>query len=148
MTYAFVEKGSIVEYPINEGDIMLKFPNTSFAIPFVPPTGYEFVSETPLPTCSETQFIVEGEPVFKNGKWTKTWIVENHSEERIIEITSNKAQAIRLQRDRLLLACDWTQLPDSSVDSNQWTAYRQALRDITEQSGFPFDVNWPEAPGS
>lgn len=56
------------------------------------------------------------------------------------------AADIRTQRNALLLASDWTQIPDyPGADKQTWATYRQALRDITKQSGFPFTVNWPTA---
>jgi hypothetical protein len=53
---------------------------------------------------------------------------------------------IRSQRDALLKDTDWTQVPDSPADAAAWATYRQALRDITGQEGFPSDVTWPEKP--
>ena len=53
---------------------------------------------------------------------------------------------IRAERNHLLSLCDWTQNADSPLDSDQksaWAAYRQALRDVPEQQGFPYDVIWP-----
>ncbi|NBW23522.1 MAG: phage tail protein, partial [Caulobacteraceae bacterium] len=45
-------------------------------------------------------------------------------------------------------ATDWTQLPDAPVaDHEAWAAYRQALRDVPEQPGFPAQIEWPTAPG-
>jgi len=61
------------------------------------------------------------------------------------------AAAARVQRDRLLAACDWTQVPDSPLDAAakaEWASYRQALRDVPEQPGFPSTVTWPEPPAS
>ena len=53
---------------------------------------------------------------------------------------------IRAERDRLLLACDWTQLPDVPLATKAvWASYRQALRDITLQSD-PFNITWPTSP--
>jgi hypothetical protein len=49
-------------------------------------------------------------------------------------------------RDKLLAACDWTQVADASVDQAAWSTYRQALRDIPDQAGFPDNVTWPEKP--
>ena len=55
----------------------------------------------------------------------------------------------REQRNRLLADCDWTQLADYlKLDKADWTAYRQALRDITKQTGFPATIEWPSAPGA
>lgn len=53
---------------------------------------------------------------------------------------------VRAERDRLLAASDWTQVADAPVDQVAWAAYRQALRDIPQQDGFPRDVAWPEKP--
>lgn len=53
---------------------------------------------------------------------------------------------IRTQRDALLSASDWTQVADAPVDQAAWAAYRQALRDVPAQAGFPTDVVWPEQP--
>lgn len=64
---------------------------------------------------------------------------------------AEQAAAIRAQRDALLTACDWTQLPDSPLPAatkTAWAAYRQNLRDITGQAGFPAAVTWPVAPGA
>lgn len=56
---------------------------------------------------------------------------------------------VRAQRDKLLAETDWTQVADAPIDDETKKAfrvYRQALRDITEQEGFPADVAWPEMP--
>jgi hypothetical protein len=52
----------------------------------------------------------------------------------------------RNQRDRLLSETDWMALSDSPAITTDWATYRQALRDITGQSGFPYDVAWPAKP--
>lgn len=64
------------------------------------------------------------------------------------EITlEDKAKLARLDRDELLKACDWTQLPDIPEATHLlWQPYRQALRDITLQPGFPETIDWPVAP--
>ena len=62
---------------------------------------------------------------------------------------SIKAIQVRMCRDNLLDDCDWTVLPDSPLSDEEkdlWTEYRQALRDIPQQEGFPFDVEFPERP--
>ena len=53
---------------------------------------------------------------------------------------------VRRKRDKLLVACDWTQVADAPVDQASWAAYRQALRDVPAQSGFPDNVTWPDKP--
>lgn len=56
------------------------------------------------------------------------------------------ASAARKERDRLLLACDWAVLPDAQTERAAWENYRQALRDVPEQAGFPYTIEWPEKP--
>ena len=57
------------------------------------------------------------------------------------------AAAARGKRDMLLAECDWTQMPDVTISNKQaWADYRQQLRDITSQPGFPRDIVWPEKP--
>jgi hypothetical protein len=61
--------------------------------------------------------------------------------------TAALARDARAERARRLLACDWTQLPDVPAWTAQaWATYRQALRDITVQPGFPVSITWPEEP--
>ena len=49
-------------------------------------------------------------------------------------------------RNCLLVQSDWTQVADAPVDQAAWATYRQALRDIPEQAGFPNTINWPTEP--
>ena len=61
------------------------------------------------------------------------------------------AQSARIRQDRAqrLSDCDWTQMPDSPLTVAQktaWANYRQALRDVTKQAGFPAAIDWPVAP--
>ena len=44
------------------------------------------------------------------------------------------------------LCCTPTVTLDAPVDKEAWATYRQALRDITTQSGFPWEITWPDAP--
>jgi hypothetical protein len=60
------------------------------------------------------------------------------------DITTVKAVAIRAERDALLAASDSMALADRITDA--WRTYRQSLRDLPAQSGFPTNVNWPVEP--
>lgn len=62
------------------------------------------------------------------------------------EKDQQKASEVRAQRDQLLAETDWTQVLDAPVDRTVWVSYRQALRDIPDQPGFPFNVVWPQKP--
>lgn len=56
-------------------------------------------------------------------------------------------QSVRDERNRLLKESDWTQLPDiPEALKTVWAQYRQNLRDVPQQPGFPQNVVWPEKP--
>jgi len=59
---------------------------------------------------------------------------------------AEQAKSVRATRDAKLAECDWTQVADAPVDKAVWATYRQALRDVTAQTGFPWTVEWPDAP--
>ncbi len=67
-------------------------------------------------------------------------------QDEIDSLTANQAQSVRSERTNKLSKTDWTQLNDAPVDKAAWATYRQALRDVTAQSGFPWTVTWPDAP--
>ena len=54
-----------------------------------------------------------------------------------------KAEEVREDRNALLVASDWTQIADAPVDQGAWAVYRQELREITSQEGFPDNIIWP-----
>lgn len=62
---------------------------------------------------------------------------------------AERAVEVREKRKALLSECDWTQTVDAPLSDAQkaaWAAYRQALRDIPEQPGFPYSVEFPKPP--
>ena len=96
-----------------------------------------------------TQKLVSCEPVLEGGWVYKVAIADLTAE----EIQSSKDSAmsqIRGQRNRLLLACDWTQIADSTADKAAWATYRTALRNLPATitgdprtfSDWPRDPNW------
>ena len=64
----------------------------------------------------------------------------------IAETDSGQAKSIRNIRNAKLSQCDWTQLADSAADKAAWATYRQELRDVPAQTGFPWEVTWPTQP--
>jgi len=56
------------------------------------------------------------------------------------------AEEVRAKLDSLLAESDWTQVADAPVDKAAWATYRQSLRDIPQQAGFPTNVVWPVEP--
>ena len=72
---------------------------------------------------------------------------EAYQGEVTVEDVPETADEIRARRDQLLAATDWAVLPDSPLDEPSQTAmkaYRQALRDVPQQEGFPGTITWPE----
>lgn len=68
---------------------------------------------------------------------TKSWVAD-------INIATGDALA---KRQKLLVRSDWTQMPDVQLQNKtEWATYRQELRDITDQPGYPFNVIWPTQP--
>jgi hypothetical protein len=59
---------------------------------------------------------------------------------------AEQAANVRNSRTEMLKDCDWTQIADSTADKTAWATYRQALRDITTASGFPWTITWPTQP--
>jgi len=74
--------------------------------------------------------------------WSQLKTAEQLEAERL----EAKANQVRAERDRLLTTTDWTQVADAPVVSLEWQPYRQALRDVPQQSGFPDSVEWPTPP--
>lgn len=131
------------------GDYRTIFPNTSF-----PPSGPSdaFLAENNakkvnawLPYDQNTQKLVASSP-YLQGDWVYTVRVESMTPDDIAARNASQAVMVRADRNARLAACDWTQLPDSPVDAAPWRTYRRELRDITKQSGFPWNVVWPVEP--
>jgi len=59
---------------------------------------------------------------------------------------AEQAKSVRTSRGEKLKDCDWTQVADAPVDKEVWATYRQALRDVTAQEGFPWTIIWPTQP--
>jgi len=57
-----------------------------------------------------------------------------------------QAKEIRSQRNTKLSESDWTQVADAPVNKAAWATYRQALRDVSAQANFPWEVTWPTQP--
>ena len=80
------------------------------------------------------------------GKWYTKWSVMDMDQEAKDALDTTQAEAMRKQRNEKLAECDWTQVDDAPVDKAAWATYRQALRDVTTQEGFPWTITWPTEP--
>ena len=62
---------------------------------------------------------------------------------------TEQAKSVRQSRDDKLKETDWIVIKNLELNANipgAWEVYRQALRDIPAQSGFPWTITWPESP--
>jgi hypothetical protein len=84
--------------------------------------------------------------VLENGQWVLKWVVADKNQEELIAQDQAQALSVRSERNAKLSASDWTQVADAPVDQAAWATYRQALRDITAQEGFPWTIDWPVQP--
>jgi hypothetical protein len=147
MRYAYVEDGKIVEGPKG-----------------LPPTwrnvsGFDCLSDDELLALGWFPWIfIETVGDVITGSTIEilpTQIIETQTRRNKTEAELQDEQqqrfaqecaAVRSERNELLSSCDWTQLADAPVDNLAWAVYRQELRDIPSQSGFPWSVTWPTRP--
>lgn len=148
MLIAKVQDGEIVEL----GSYQTLFPNTSFTDQG---PDDEFLNENSCLRVNNnieyntgTQKLVDCAARI-DGDVVRTKEAVDLTQEELDAITAALWDAVRAERNTRLRICDWTQVTDSPLseeDLNAWRAYRQALRDITQQ-----DINnivWPDAPES
>lgn len=156
--HALIKDNAVKQYPYNIWHLKKDNPNVSFPKTASFPAKetdelllsfdvHPVISTTPI-QVTNTQVLEEGTPVFdeKTNNWTQTWSVRDMTNDEITSHYNNKANEVRAKRNELLTACDWTQVIDAPVDQTAWATYRQALRDLPDQAGFPFDVVYPDAP--
>lgn len=76
------------------------------------------------------------------GNWSLPYVVQQRPQ-------ADAERNVRSRRDALLAECDWVVIVNTEKGTNipmGWEVYRQALRDITAQEGFPYSVTWPTPP--
>jgi hypothetical protein len=152
-----------------EGEFRQLYPKTSFPRQISEATlndfGADIVFEGPQATGGTVYQYSQRDGVEQlDGKWYTKYILGPVFTDRAAEgdqpaqtaaeqETAYKAMkdaecaaSVRRQRTEKLKDCDWTQIADSTADKTAWATYRQALRDITGQAGFPWTITWPESP--
>ena len=153
---------------VSEQGFRALFPNTSMpqqlSEALINELGGSVVFEGPQATGGTVYQYSQGAGVEQvNGKWytkyilgpiftdttaedgTVTTAAENEAAYKAMK-DAEQAKSVRATRDAKLAECDWTQVEDAPVDKAVWATYRQALRDVTAQTGFPWTVEWPVAP--
>lgn len=153
---------------VSEQGFRALFPNTSMPRPLteaiINDFGGDVVFEGPQATGGTVYQYSQGAGVEQvDGKWytkyvlgpiftdttaedgTVTTAAENEAAYKAMK-DAEQAKSVRTTRGEKLKDTDWTQVADAPVDKAAWAAYRQALRDISGQAGFPWTIDWPEQP--
>ena len=154
--FGLVKNGTLVKWPVGLSDLKKEFPYTSFTAPFslhdYAHLGVVEIIQEAAPSFDyKTQKISLSDPVDQNGLWVRTWTVYPLTTDEINDLNKQQADGVRSQRNAKLADCDWTQLPDAPLDADAklaWQLYRETLRMVPEQAGFPWNVEWPPVPGS
>ena len=134
-----------------QGEIRSMYPNTSFPKVWSPELveelGLDVVFESPTPSTTRYQTAFkDGVEQDAQGRWLWKWSISEMDDDAKAVKDAEAAKSVRADRDKRLAECDWTQLSDSQVDKAVWATYRQELRDVPAQAGFPYDITWPVKP--
>ena len=137
-------------YPYGLAELRREFPNTSFS---AKPSSEElshykvyYVEPSTQPDLERYQKLQFDVVYAGNDLYREQWTAVAMSAEEKQLKDDTQAGSVRHMRNKLLADCDWTQLEDAPADAGAWAAYRQKLRDVSKQAGFPWDVNWPQQP--
>jgi len=142
---------------ISERDLHYKYPNISFPKPLTPYVidtyGLDAILDGPQPqTTSPYETVVRQGIEEIKGKWFTKYVIgpifNNQEDEDSyrLKIDTQASESIRSNRNSLISKSDWMGCSDV-IMSDEWRQYRQELRDITTQEGFPHNIEWPEEPG-
>ena len=134
-------------------DLARAFPNVSIPIPAsqddLNALGVDPILEGAQPTLTRFQSAVRSGPEQDSlGNWVWVYTAVDWDADAIAAATEAQWKLVRDERNKRLFECDWTQLPDAPLTDEQkaaWQAYRQALRDVTQQAD-PFEIVWPVKP--
>lgn len=136
------DKDNVLQYPYSVASLRIDFPNVSFPADFndeaINELGVYRVESAERPSYDDTVKKLVDSVELVNEKWVQKWLTENVNEELAVF-------NVKRRRDILLAETDWMALIDTTL-TPEWAAYRQALRDLPDQTGFPFAVEWPIKP--
>ena len=148
--HALIENGAVKQYPYGIGQLKAANPLTSFPAQatdeMLSAFGVERVFFATPPELTNTQVLVEGTPVIADNRWTQVFTVRDMTADEVTSCNGAQAATVRAERNDKLSASDWTQVADAPVDKAAWATYRQALRNVPAQAGFPWTITWPDAP--
>jgi hypothetical protein len=153
--FALIQDGAVKQYPYSLYNIKLANPNTSFPSAVSDATMAEYgamrVYFSTQPELTDTQVLEEDTPVFSNEdqRWTQVLRVRDMTAEEVTSRNDAQAAQVRAQRDAKLAETDWIVTKNLELNANipgAWEVYRQALRDVPTQAGFPWTITWPVQP--
>ena len=141
--YAKINGTNIIAFPYGRRELQQENPNRSLPSDLsvvASELGLVWVEPTPPPAFdSATQRARHVIPQLGSNGYEEAW--------EMVSLPLDQAESnIRSLRNKRLTETDWTQTLDSPVDRDGWAQYRQALRDIPSQEGFPYNVSWPVKP--
>lgn len=102
----------------------------------------------PLSSMPGQDWVVGGRVVPLPNKPLGDYIFDYNTAQWVPDLKKASYDAIQ-KRNKLLYESDWTQIPNSPLTPEQveqWAVYRQALRDVPQQEGYPMNIIWPVAP--
>ena len=151
MNYLLASNNAVSKFPYSLEELRGDNPLTSFAWEMsaeeLAEWGVYSVEEQNPPAYNEqTESIELQPPSLVNGVWVQGWLIAQASAEEIERRTTAKAALQRAERNRVLSRTDYTQcldFPGTETERASYAAFRQALRDVPEQAGFPWNVAWP-----
>jgi hypothetical protein len=153
---------------VTHSEFRAMFPNTGFPAQLteeiINDFGGDVVFEGPQATGGDRyQFSVYAGVEQIDGKWYTKYALgptffDTEDENGVVTTAAEnevaykarkdaeQAERIRADRNQRLKDSDWTQVADAPVDKAAWATYRQALRDVTTQAEFPWNIDWPTQP--
>jgi hypothetical protein len=98
---------------------------------------------------NDSEYYIEDNQAIQMPPKPDQYSVFNYTTKQWVENERMAIINVSDKRQKLLYSTDWTQIPNGPLTQQQqeaWAVYRQQLRDIPEQSGYPFNVVWPTPP--
>lgn len=149
MRYALVKNGVVVEGP------------TSLPKAFGNISGFHYLSNEELKKhgwlpWNLVEITVEADEVYgpssiviSDSAVVETQTKRKKTSDELAQENAQKASEVRAERDRRIAETDWIVIKNLELNQNVpgvWEVYRQALRDVPSQAGFPDNVTWPVKP--
>lgn len=135
---------------MTESEFRAAHPNTSFpqqlTVELLDGFDADPVLNGAQPSAGRYQTVARDGVEEVNGKWFTKFVLVDMDADAIAAVDAQASASVRSTRDEKLKATDWTQVDDAPVDKAAWATYRQVLRDIPAQTGFPWDITWPVEP--